>query len=118
MSDSDLPPPPPVSPPSDEQDPREPAGGSLKLGILAATGLGVAAFLITYALTPRPDVDGGGMGPAAEAWLTFTFVELPLLLVIAAVLLSVRRTRRTGGGMMIGAAVAMIVTTGVCGVAG
>ncbi len=116
MSDPDRPPPPPLSPPSDEQDPREPAGGSLRAGILAATGLGLAAFLITYALTPSPDV-GGGTTQTAEAWLTFTFAELPLLLVIAAVLLCIRRMRRTGGGMMIGAAVAMIVTTRVCRVA-
>ncbi len=94
-------------------------GMSLRGGVLASCLLGLGAFLVTYALTPPPDVEPGGT-PARmlDAWLYFTFFEMPVVLLVGIVLLCIRRTRRLGGGVLIGAAVSLVVTTGICSAAG
>lgn len=94
-------------------------GGSLGGGVVVSVVLGLAAFLVTYIVTPRPEVDSGGLSARMlDAWLVFTFVEVPVVLLVGLVLLCIRRTRRTGGGVLIGAGLSLVVTSGICNAAG
>ncbi len=119
MSDSEFPPPPPLPPHATAQTPdAEPSGGSLRIGALASTLIGIGGFFIMYWIRLTPDSDLYlYFGRVGDAWLLFTLTLLPLLFVIGAVMVWFSRVRRTGWGVLIGAAVSMLVTTGVCNVA-
>jgi riboflavin transporter FmnP len=77
--------------------------GGVVLGLVAAVGYMIVAFITAYGLDPS----GSGSG---VVWVLLFVAPA----VVGAILLAVPRTRRSGAGLVIGLAVGLIVVPAMC----